>query len=1577
MIISQNFSNDLRSKDTHLFPLVIIGNMVGNQLQNNINLCVKPHNFIINGEEQFARPILLNVPSINENIDIVKKRHKISSTTITISNSPYNQKRFSDIVTKKSLINKECRIYWASPTTDRVYWEGGDAPGDRDLLQIYYGKIRNYSQKSDDIISITIEDLSQNILDKKLPLPENYLDDNEAIPERNRNRPIPMCYGEVDKSPLIMGAGKKLYLDSSPIRGIVEGTQSVFSEPLEGLYMYVDGIYASVSSEVGEDLGTLEYEGETEAVDEVKFTSSILQRQWLQKEHVIELVMTPLPINNILQCRLYYPPSSIGLYVAGENILEEEDIRLITDGNLETGYDFNVNHTSNTETEVESGGVFIAPDSSGDDSGERVVATSGFRIVIGTKPPLSETNNIRIKRIKMNGKKLPRPGRIGEQSGNEILTVYPEINSDIQLNLQTLYHYRNPLTLQDMAEELNGESLVDLFGFPQYYEGGDYAEDSSAEHVDNNADVEYSSYLSTFGTDENITSSPGERMLGILFYDRAGLANDAEENEYSISFMFRMFDEDVSSSSNVRMISTLGGRISDITIRSIADITDITNKNFYANLRGRELHESNTRNRLAYYILKDIIVEQLGYSGSIDYRSPVDPNSNFPIPGDPGFDGGRYCIDFTINKSIEAKRLVQNINAVTPYITRFDNMGRLRFDIIKPAYAITDGEEIKADSVISYSYSRTSMDDVKSRVVFRYKVDYETDELKEQETFGIGDLVDITSYVSDEAIAELVNSVVDGVYPTYDLIPSWLGEALGFMQNQLAFGGEVQDYDAALALQNEYNLHMENNPDNNLFAFFINFYTIPYYQSTVIPHIITAAQSQLIYELTGQPYGEIPVLSSYDPSYYDLEDADKAEIEIDDDRGKYIRKKETAELFAKRYLYFHCNQHLVIDCELPLSEGLKYDISDIVRFDKVLGNTLPYGIDYSKNKFHGTAPAYHVGDIINGQQVFCQFMVVGVSRSLKSVKLKLIQMHNLEDVPVPYDETYGPMANDVYDNAPLNNPMNQGRVEYTFSDGSELHPIYLYDEGLCGIPNLEGQPPMWRDDNYEERYDWRVGAENDPYTSSQINGGITEGPVEYANAVDTGEHVYFAFQQYNDAVMYFDYSERNKQWFNIPGQITIYISQSPGNINGGCVATYQIEAPTLELVKLTLSDDLDRTQSIHIPKETYESYGNPYWPLNRNYEDECIARFDLDHQTYATSNMIATHIRITLLLNGVPYESDTYNNYYEMSVNYGSIDDINAHETFLFPGWFTPEAQLNNQWSLKLEYDIEWGINEGEGEGGTGRNREYLYFRTIDIAYFGMGWGSSGEDDYEPTSQLLFTGGNFRKIDTGTAWVNPNKLVFTINDREVHMPHPDPEIDELITEEQFEMLMSGLTVEGIEPLNTPVLVNIVLDIDYTGLAESSYGSFEADPEGRHKAGLMLFEQSFEQYGGENRSYEISDYDIFVSGEWAYMYIVWPFLDDPNLWDGPKIMPGPGWNTNHPDWTNGAEFVQIKVYTESIVHDPPGLYGDLNGDGIINVLDIIVLINITLGVTSPTDEADLNGDGIINVLDIVTLINLVL
>ena len=55
-------------------------------------------------------------------------------------------------------------------------------------------------------------------------------------------------------------------------------------------------------------------------------------------------------------------------------------------------------------------------------------------------------------------------------------------------------------------------------------------------------------------------------------------------------------------------------------------------------------------------------------------------------------------------------------------------------------------------------------------------------------------------------------------------------------------------------------------------------------------------------------------------------------------------------------------------------------------------------------------------------------------------------------------------------------------------------------------------------------------------------------------------------------------------------------------------------------------------------------------------------------------------------------------------------------------------------------------------------------------------------------------------------------------------------------------------------------------------------------------------------------------------------------------------------------------------------------GDLNMDGMINVQDIILMVNIALG-SNPTPEefeaADLNDDGVINVLDIVELVNIIL
>ena len=67
--------------------------------------------------------------------------------------------------------------------------------------------------------------------------------------------------------------------------------------------------------------------------------------------------------------------------------------------------------------------------------------------------------------------------------------------------------------------------------------------------------------------------------------------------------------------------------------------------------------------------------------------------------------------------------------------------------------------------------------------------------------------------------------------------------------------------------------------------------------------------------------------------------------------------------------------------------------------------------------------------------------------------------------------------------------------------------------------------------------------------------------------------------------------------------------------------------------------------------------------------------------------------------------------------------------------------------------------------------------------------------------------------------------------------------------------------------------------------------------------------------------------------------------------------------------------------EELVGESNFLEGDINIDGTVNILDIVVLVNFILDSQSPSDSefssSDLNGDGALNVLDIVQLVNIIL
>ena len=70
-----------------------------------------------------------------------------------------------------------------------------------------------------------------------------------------------------------------------------------------------------------------------------------------------------------------------------------------------------------------------------------------------------------------------------------------------------------------------------------------------------------------------------------------------------------------------------------------------------------------------------------------------------------------------------------------------------------------------------------------------------------------------------------------------------------------------------------------------------------------------------------------------------------------------------------------------------------------------------------------------------------------------------------------------------------------------------------------------------------------------------------------------------------------------------------------------------------------------------------------------------------------------------------------------------------------------------------------------------------------------------------------------------------------------------------------------------------------------------------------------------------------------------------------------------------------------IFPVNLIVSETGLLGDVNQDGIINVLDVVNAVNFVTGQAEPTTyeywAADLNSDSLLNILDIVQMVNLVI
>ena len=82
-----------------------------------------------------------------------------------------------------------------------------------------------------------------------------------------------------------------------------------------------------------------------------------------------------------------------------------------------------------------------------------------------------------------------------------------------------------------------------------------------------------------------------------------------------------------------------------------------------------------------------------------------------------------------------------------------------------------------------------------------------------------------------------------------------------------------------------------------------------------------------------------------------------------------------------------------------------------------------------------------------------------------------------------------------------------------------------------------------------------------------------------------------------------------------------------------------------------------------------------------------------------------------------------------------------------------------------------------------------------------------------------------------------------------------------------------------------------------------------------------------------------------------------------------------WNYQYVPNSGSSWIARAQKYSTDYLID--FTLGDLNGDVLLDVLDIVILVNLILAGNDSNPAADINQDGSQNVLDIVNLVNLIL
>jgi hypothetical protein len=171
-------------------------------------------------------------------------------------------------------------------------------------------------------------------------------------------------------------------------------------------------------------------------------------------------------------------------------------------------------------------------------------------------------------------------------------------------------------------------------------------------------------------------------------------------------------------------------------------------------------------------------------------------------------------------------------------------------------------------------------------------------------------------------------------------------------------------------------------------------------------------------------------------------------------------------------------------------------------------------------------------------------------------------------------------------------------------------------------------------------------------------------------------------------------------------------------------------------------------------------------------------------------------------------------------------------------------------------------------------------------------------------------------------------------------------------------------IPSLHPQAFSVAVDEYTRVDGENIVQISNNLFEFtifNESGYNQSYTYMFSDLID---GGNSMFEYEEGEITIS-PWGYASLSFSAVGDiESTTIGLNI-----WPTYH-DYA-------LKELMFTVVKDSNIISGDINTDGIVNILDVVLLVNIVLGQTEGSSAADINNDGVYNVLDVVQLVNLIL